>query len=79
MDPFKQEFKRYKQRKPPPDLSEVIDFEEPEKWQGKICVNICKYVFFQVVPELTTWRNQVAGGFKMRSLNLLVVHENLKE
>ncbi|XP_020614289.1 nucleic acid dioxygenase ALKBH1-like [Orbicella faveolata] len=30
MDCFKREFKRYKQRQPPPDLSEVIDFAEPE-------------------------------------------------
>ena len=30
MDAFKREFKRYKQRQPPPDLSEVIDFAEPE-------------------------------------------------
>ena len=37
MDPFKKEFKRYKQRQPPPDLSEVIDFTQPvgepfKKW-----------------------------------------------
>ncbi|XP_078352398.1 nucleic acid dioxygenase ALKBH1-like [Oculina patagonica] len=31
MDPFKREFKRYKQRQPPPDLSEVIDFTQPEE------------------------------------------------
>lgn len=36
MDAFKREFKRYKQRKPLPDLAEVIDFEDPEKWQGKV-------------------------------------------
>ncbi|KAJ7374404.1 Nucleic acid dioxygenase alkbh1 [Desmophyllum pertusum] len=39
MDSFKREFKRYKQRQPPPDLSEVIDFTQPEavpfkKWNG---------------------------------------------
>lgn len=32
MDVFKKEFKHYKQRKPPPDLSKVIDFEKPEKY-----------------------------------------------
>ncbi len=31
MDPFKREFKRYKQRQPPPDLSEVIYFTRPEE------------------------------------------------
>lgn len=36
MDAFKKEFKRYKQRKPSPDLSDVIDFENPEKWSEKV-------------------------------------------
>jgi hypothetical protein len=36
MDAFKKEFKHYKQRKPPPDLSQVIDFQTPEKWKEKV-------------------------------------------
>lgn len=36
MDVFKKEFKYYKQRKPPPDLSQVIDFETPEKFEEMV-------------------------------------------
>ena len=35
---FRQEFKRYKQKKPPPDLSEVIDFKNQNSWRGKVGV-----------------------------------------
>ncbi|XP_028396345.1 nucleic acid dioxygenase ALKBH1-like isoform X2 [Dendronephthya gigantea] len=34
---FRREFKRYKQRKPPPDFSDVIDFEVEESWKGRKC------------------------------------------
>lgn len=33
---FRREFKRYKQRKPLPDLSDVIDFELEETWKGRV-------------------------------------------
>lgn len=44
MDSFKREFKRYKQRQPPPDLSEVIDFAETEALPFK------KWVFLSMIP-----------------------------
>lgn len=49
MDSFKREFKRYKQRQPPPDLSEVIDFAQPEALPFKKWVKFLSYNF-----ELTT-------------------------
>ncbi|XP_077992481.1 nucleic acid dioxygenase ALKBH1-like [Glandiceps talaboti] len=36
MDPFKLQYKKYKRRKPPPDLSEVFDFSEPDRFPEKI-------------------------------------------
>ena len=33
---FRREFKRYKQRKPPPDFSDVIDFERELTWRGRV-------------------------------------------
>ncbi|XP_070578438.1 nucleic acid dioxygenase ALKBH1-like [Ptychodera flava] len=36
MDPFKIEYKRYKRRNPPPDLSEIIDFDKPGNFSDKI-------------------------------------------
>jgi hypothetical protein len=33
---FRREFKHYKQRKPPPHLSDVIDFEQEETWKGRV-------------------------------------------
>ena len=33
---FRRQFKRYKQRKPPPDLSDVIDFEQEISWKGRV-------------------------------------------
>ena len=37
---FRREFKRYKQRKPPPDLSDVIDFEDQESWKGRVMLYV---------------------------------------
>ena len=59
MDPFKKEFKRYKQRQPPPDLSEVIDFTQPvgepfKKWVTwyfrieKFCQRNCDFRVIQI-------------------------------
>ncbi|XP_031569307.1 nucleic acid dioxygenase ALKBH1-like [Actinia tenebrosa] len=36
MDAFMKAFKYYKQRKPPPDLSHVIDFETPDKYKDMV-------------------------------------------
>ena len=36
MEAFKREFKRYKQRKPPPDLSEVLDFQDSRRWLNEV-------------------------------------------
>ncbi|XP_002741372.1 nucleic acid dioxygenase ALKBH1-like [Saccoglossus kowalevskii] len=36
MDPFKKQYKKYKRRKPPPDLSEVIDFDHPDRFPDQI-------------------------------------------
>ena len=33
---FRREFKRYKQRKPPPDFSDVINFQQEETWRGQV-------------------------------------------
>ncbi|XP_032241496.2 nucleic acid dioxygenase ALKBH1 [Nematostella vectensis] len=35
-DLIRQEYKRYKRKKPPPDFSEVIDFNDPQTFQGKV-------------------------------------------
>jgi hypothetical protein len=43
---FRREFKRYKQRKPPPDFSDVIDFEQKESWKARVpffCIVTCSF------------------------------------
>lgn len=35
-DLFKEEFKRYKRRSPPADLSDVIDPRYPERFSGEV-------------------------------------------
>lgn len=49
MDSFKREFKRYKQRQPPPDLSEVIDFAQPETLTFKKWVKFLSYMYSNVL------------------------------
>jgi len=44
-DLIRQEYKYYKRKKPPPDFSEVIDFNYPEKYGDKIkIVSLAKVV-----------------------------------
>lgn len=33
---FRLEFKRYKRRNPPPDFSDVIDFDRKDSWRGRV-------------------------------------------
>lgn len=35
VDFVREEYKRYKRRKPPPDFSEVIDFQDPSTFHGR--------------------------------------------
>jgi hypothetical protein len=43
---FRREFKRYKQRKPPPDFSDVIDFEQQESWKARVPFFLYSYLQF---------------------------------
>lgn len=36
VDFVREEYKRYKRRKPPPDFSEVIDFQDPSTFRGRV-------------------------------------------
>lgn len=36
VDCVREEYKRYKRKKPPPDLSEVIDFQDPSTFGGHV-------------------------------------------
>ena len=36
VDFVREEFKRYKRKKPPPDFSEVIDFQDPSRFRGRV-------------------------------------------
>ena len=36
VDFVREEYKRYKRKKPPPDFSEVIDFQDPSTFRGRV-------------------------------------------
>ena len=36
VDFVREEYKRYKRKKPPPDFSEVIDFQDPTSFRGRV-------------------------------------------
>lgn len=36
IDFVRQEYKRYKRKKPPPDFTEVVDFDNPETFRGRV-------------------------------------------
>ncbi|XP_046847903.1 nucleic acid dioxygenase ALKBH1-like [Xenia sp. Carnegie-2017] len=60
---FRLEFKRYKRRNPPPDFSDVIDFDRKDSWRGR--VKKCSCPFEEVddlnirelgLSEIKTWK-----------------------
>ena len=46
-DKFREQFKRYKRKKPPPDLCDVVDFAKSD---------------LVSIPDHTIWMNRAAGG-----------------
>ena len=59
VDLVRQEYKRYKRKKPSPDLTEVIDFEDPSTFHGRVAKYHLKEVHVSKfgLSCVTQWRS----------------------